>query len=156
MKLFMTLTPATIKPAFGSKRKVKRVGRGNGSGRGTYSGRGGKGQTARSGGKKRTQIRGFKPYLQKIPKVRGFKSIYKKPETVTLETLNRLAEEGKEITPHFLKTRGVIGHTENGVKIVATGELKKKITVKGCKASKQAVEVIEKVGGSVAHSEPRK
>lgn len=146
----MALTPATIKPAFGSKRGVKRVGRGNGSGRGAYSGRGGKGQTARSGGKKRTQIRGFKPYLQKIPKVRGFKSIYKKPETITLETLNRLAEAGKEITPHYLKTRGVIASLENGVKIVASGKLNKKIIVKGCSASKKAKELIEKAGGVVS------
>lgn len=145
----MALTPATIKSAFGSKRGVKRVGRGNGSGKGAYSGRGGKGQTARSGGKKRTQIRGFKPFLQKIPKVRGFKSIYKKQETVTLKVLNRVAEDGREITPDFLKSKGVVSRIENGIKIVATGELNKKIIVKNCKASKQAIAAIEKAGGSI-------
>lgn len=145
----MTLTPATIKPAVGSKRAVKRVGRGNSSGRGNYSGRGGKGQTARSGGKKRTQIRGFKASLQKIPKIRGFKSIYAKPATVTLQTLERVAEAGKDITPRFLNSKGVVGHPELGVKIVATGELKKKLAVKGCLVSKKAILAIEKAGGKI-------
>jgi len=145
----MALTPATIKPALGSKRGVKRLGRGNSSGRGTYSGRGGKGQTARSGGKKRTQIRGFKAYLQKVPKVRGFKSMYARVETVTLNVLNRVAEEGKEITPKFLRKKGAISTTNNGVKLVASGKLQKKVTIKGCLASKKAIEAIEKAGGQL-------
>ncbi len=145
----MVLTPATIKPALGSRKKSKRLGRGNASGKGTYSGRGGKGQTARSGGKKRTQIRGFKAYLQKIPKVRGFKSMYPKAETVTLSVLNRVAEEGKEITPIFLDKKGIISRPQNGVKIVASGELTKKVVIKGCVASKKSIEAIEKAGGKI-------
>lgn len=145
----MALAPHTIHSVSGSRKRVKRVGRGNASGRGTMSGRGGKGQRARSGGKSRTKIRGFRPLLLKIPKVRGFKSLYAKLETVTLERLNRLGEDDLIITPDLLKTKGLIGHPQRGVKIVATGGITKKITVKGCLASKKAIELIEKVGGRV-------
>ena len=147
----MVLTPATIAPAKGATKTIKRVGRGNGSGRGTYSGRGGKGQTARSGGGSRTQFRGFKAYLQKVPKLRGFKSIYEKLETVTLKTLNRVAEEGVEVTPNFLKKKGLISKPGNGVKIVGTDEVKVKMTVKNCLLTKGAVTAIEKAGGKIIY-----
>lgn len=144
----MTLTPATISSKR-IKKNVKRVGRGNGSGKGTYSGRGGKGQRARSGGKKGLLKKAFKAQLQKIPKVRGFHTIAIKPETVSLTTLNRLAESGVEITPFYLKQKGVIKDARNGAKIVATGTLTKKITVKNCFASKSAINAIEKAGGTL-------
>jgi len=145
----MVLTPATIAPAKGATKTIKRVGRGNGSGRGTYSGRGGKGQTARSGGGSRTQFRGFKAYLQKVPKLRGFKSIYPKLETVTLKDLNRVIADGVEVTPSFLKKKGLVTQPSNGIKIVGTAEVKVKITVKNCLLSKGAIVIIEKAGGKV-------
>lgn len=145
----MSLTPSTIKPARGSHRFTKRVGRGNASGRGTYSGRGGKGQTARSGGKSRRRIRAFKSALLKVPKLRGFKSLKPKRETVTLASLDRVAKENEVVTPRLLKERGLIGHAGLGIKVVATGEIKKKIVLQGCFASKRAVELIEKAGGTV-------
>lgn len=145
----MSLTPATIKPAQGSRRWAKRVGRGNASGRGTYSGRGGKGQTARSGGKSRRRIRAFKSSLLKVPKLRGFKSLQAKRETVTLKDIERIAKENETITPRLLKSRGLINHLEAGVKVVATGEIKKKIILQGCLASKKAVELVEKAGGEI-------
>ncbi|MBI5222479.1 MAG: 50S ribosomal protein L15 [Candidatus Magasanikbacteria bacterium] len=145
----MSLTPATIKPVRGSHRRVKRVGRGNASGRGTYSGRGGKGQTARSGGKSRRRIRAFKSALLKVPKLRGFKGLKPKRETVTLSSLDRLVAENEVITPRLLKKRGLIGNPNFGVKVVATGEIKKKIILSGCFASKKAVELIERAGGKV-------
>ncbi|KKQ27127.1 MAG: 50S ribosomal protein L15 [Candidatus Magasanikbacteria bacterium GW2011_GWC2_37_14] len=145
----MVLTPATIAPAKGATRNIKRVGRGNASGRGTFSGRGGKGQTARSGGKSRTQFRGFKAYLQKVPKLRGFKSIHAKLETITLKTLNRVVKTDVEVTPNFLKQKGLISKPANGVKIVGTEEVKVKMTVKGCVLSKGALSAIEKAGGKV-------
>lgn len=145
----MALTPATIKSADGARKRSRRYGRGNSSGRGTYSGRGGKGQTARSGGKSRTSIRALKPYLQKIPKLRGFKSIYPKDETITLQTLERTAKEGDRITPAYLAEKKLIANPLNGAKIVATGELKKKLDISGIPASKKAVEMIEKAGGTV-------
>jgi len=145
----MSLTPATIKPARKSHRWTKRVGRGNASGRGTYSGRGGKGQTARSGGKSRRRIRAFKASLLKVPKLRGFKSLKPKKETVTLSAIERVAKENEIITPIRLKERGLIGKPQFGVKVVATGEIKKKITLKGCLVSKKALELIEKAGGQI-------
>ncbi|MBI4993034.1 MAG: 50S ribosomal protein L15 [Candidatus Magasanikbacteria bacterium] len=145
----MTLTPATIKPARSSHRYTKRVGRGNASGRGTYSGRGGKGQTARSGGKSRRRIRAFKAALLRVPKLRGFKSLQIKKATVTLSDIERIAEKNQVITPQLLKTRGLIGNVKFGVKVVATGEIKKPIILHGCLASKKAVELIEKAGGQI-------
>lgn len=145
----MSLSPSTIKPAKGSNRKSKRVGRGNASGKGTTAARGTKGQKARSGGKSRRQIRAFKASLQKVPKLRGFKTLQKIKETVTLAMLEKVAENGKKITPIFLHKAGVVVNPSNGVKIVASGELKKKVEISNCLASKKAVEMIEKAGGSI-------
>ena len=145
----MSLTPATIKPARGSHRWTKRVGRGNASGRGTYSGRGGKGQTARSGGKSRRRIRAFKSAMLKVPKLRGFKSLQIKKETVTLSDIERIAEKNQIITPQLMKRCGLIGNIGFGVKVVATGEIRKPIILQGCLASKKAVELIEKAGGKI-------
>lgn len=145
----MVLAAHTIYAAKGSRHKTKRLGRGNASGKGTMSGRGGKGQRARTGGKSGTERRGFKQSLQKIPKLRGFKSIYPRMEIVTLGTLERLASEDKVITPSFLKEKSVISRPQNGVKILATGSITKKVIVSGCVASKSAAEAIEKAGGSL-------
>lgn len=145
----MMLTPATIQPAKGSKRTSKRLGRGLGSQKGKTAGRGGKGQTARSGGGKRTQIRAFKHQLLKTPKLRGFKSQYAKDEVVTLSTLNKLFNANEIVTPGLLKQKGAIGDAFKNVKILATGTLEKKLTIKGCVASKKAMEMIEKAGGKI-------
>ena len=145
----MALTPSTIKPAKGSKRTSKRVGRGNGSQKGTYASRGLKGQRSRSGGKSGNQIRGFKQSLQKVPKLRGFKSMHSKKEVVTLATLERVCKDGDTVSPWTLEKIGVVDKPQNGVKIVATGELKKKLTITDCLASKGAVEAIEKAGGTI-------
>lgn len=146
----MELNPTTIKPAKGSrKRPSKRGGRGNASGKGTTAGRGGKGQTARSGGSHRTKMRGMRHLLLKIPKVRGFHSIYDKKETITLRDLDRVALENKEINPAYLKEMGVVGNPKKGVKIVASGNVTKKLNISGCLASKKAIELIEKAGGTI-------
>ncbi len=145
----MTLSATTIKPAKKAGRTSKRLGRGNASGKGTYSARGLKGQRSRSGGKSRTQIRGFKASLQKVPKLRGFNSPHDKKETVTLTTLESITKEGALVTPRYLDKKGVINHPTKGVKIVATGVLKKKITIKGCLATKTAIELIEKSGSKI-------
>ncbi len=145
----MKLTLHTIHAGTGSRRKSKRVGRGNASQKGTTAARGTKGQRARSGGRSRTKILGFRQSLLKIPKNRGFKSMYAKPAAVTLFMLNRVAEDGVVITPTYLKEKGIVPATATEVKILATGELKKKITVKDCLASKGAVAAIEKAGGTV-------
>ena len=145
----MSLSASTIKASKGAIKKSKRLGRGNSSQKGTYSGRGLKGQRSRSGGKSRTQIRGFKASLQKIPKSRGFNSINDKKETVTLGTLNKICKDGDLVTPRFLNKKSVIDKPERGVKIVATGKFEKKVIFKSCLASKKAVELIEKAGSRI-------
>ncbi|MBI2436706.1 MAG: 50S ribosomal protein L15 [Candidatus Magasanikbacteria bacterium] len=145
----MTLTPSNISSKR-IKRNVKRVGRGNGSGKGTYSARGMKGQRARSGGKRGLLKKAMKAQLQKIPKSRGFNTIATKAETVSLATLERVAEVGVDVTPFFLKKKGVVKNPRNGAKIVATGTLTKKLTLKNCLATKTAVVAIEKVGGTLS------
>ncbi len=146
----MATTAHTIKTARSAKRTKKRVGRGNASGKGTYASRGLKGQRSRSGGKGGLKRRGFRASLQKVPKLRGFKSMYPKKEVVTLTTLNRICVDGDVVTPAFLKKKGVVDVPKNGVKIVATGTLEKKLSVKGCIASKAASEAVEKAGGSLS------
>ena len=146
----MATTAHTIKSAQSAKRTKKRVGRGNASGKGTYASRGLKGQRSRSGGKGGLKRRGFRATLQKVPKLRGFKSPYPKKEVVTLATLNRICKDGDVVTPVFLNNIGVVDTPKNGVKIVATGKLEKKLTLKGCIASRAAAEEVKKAGGSIS------
>lgn len=145
----MELSAHTINASSGTRKSSKRVGRGNASGKGTYASRGLKGQRARSGGKGGTQRRGFKASLQKVPKLRGFNSLNAKPETVTLATLSRICKDGDAVTPNFLANKGVIDKPQHGVKILGTGSLDKKITVKNCLLTKTALAAVEKAGGNV-------
>ncbi len=145
----MAITPQTIKATKGSRRKKKRVGRGNATGKGTYAGRGLKGQRSRSGGKGGTKLRGFKQSLQKVPKIRGFKSLKKPKQTVTISTLAKITKADDVVTPHWLEMKGVISSAKDGVKIVATGTLSHALNVQHCIASKKATEIIEGAGGSI-------
>ena len=145
----MALTPQTLAPGKRIKKSARRVGRGNATQKGTTAGKGTKGQKARSGGRGGLKQKAFKSSLQKIPKVRGFKSIYPRMAVVTLATLNRVSIEEETITPTWLCQKGLIRDPSIGVKILCTGVLDKKITVKGCAASKSAVAAIEKAGGKV-------
>lgn len=145
----MSVRLETISSSERTKRKAKRLGRGNGSGKGTYAARGLKGQKARSGGKGGLQLKGFKQGLLKVPKLRGFKSNKPKPATVTLAMLEQHTAEGEVITPQLLAKKKLISDPSAGVKIVATGTLTKKVQLKGCLASKGALEAIEQAGGKV-------
>lgn len=141
------LTPSTI-TSRGRKQNTKRRGRGNSSGKGSYSTRGIKGQRARTGSSG-IMRRAFKAQLQKVPKSRGFTSSALRPHIVSLSALNRIAEAGVEITPYVLKSHGLISSVRAGVKIVATGEITKAIVVRDCLATKTALQAIEKVGGKL-------
>ncbi len=141
------LTPSTI-TSRGRKRNTKRVGRGNSSGKGSYSTRGIKGQRARTGSSG-IMRRAFKAQLQKVPKSRGFSSSALRPETVSLAQLNTLAQSVSEITPYVLKAHGLIQNVRAGVKIVGNGELTKKVVLHDCLATKTALQAIEKAGGSL-------
>lgn len=143
----MSLRADTIKPAKGSRRTKVRVGRGNGSGKGTYSTRGLKGQKSRSGASGLALI-GIRASLRKIPKLRGFNSPNPKRATVTLTMLEETFKDGETVSPSILEHRGVIASAKFGAKIVTTGELKKKLNVSRVPASKSAIEAIEKAGGT--------
>lgn len=146
----MSLQAHSLQPAPGSHKRSKRVGRGNGSQKGTTAGRGTKGQKARSGGKSGNARRSFKKGIQKVPKLRGFTSFKSKPETVTISTLERAFGSGAKVSPQILFNLGIIRKSENGVKIVASnGKLSKSLKIEGCLASKTTIAVVEAAGGTI-------
>ena len=132
----------------GATKTRKRVGRGTGSGLGKTSGKGHKGQNARSGGGVRPGFEGGQlPLFRRLPK-RGFtNAMFKTTYAVlNLDDLNKF-EENTEITPKLLKEMGILKNQLNGVKILGNGTLEKKLTVKANQFSKKAKEEIEKLGG---------
>nr|WP_263323871.1 50S ribosomal protein L15 [Neobacillus sp. Marseille-Q6967] len=137
-----------LKPAEGSRKERKRLGRGIGSGQGKTAGKGHKGQNARSGGGVRLGFEGGQtPLFRRLPK-RGFTNINRKEyAVVNLDALNRF-EDGTEVTPELLIETGVVKSEKAGIKILANGNLEKKLTVKAHKFSSTAKEAIEAVGGS--------
>ena len=126
-----------MKPAEGSKKSVKRLGRGIGSGTGKTSGKGHKGQWARSGGGVRPGFEGGQmPLTRRLPK-RGFKNRFVKVYTIVNVSELEKFENGTEITPEVLLQNGVIAKIEaNGVKVLGNGTLTKKLVVKASKFSK--------------------
>ena len=137
-----------LKPAEGSRKKEVRVGRGIGSGCGKTSGRGHKGQKARSGGGVRPGFEGGQmPIYRRLPK-RGFKNIWaKKYAEVNVETLNRF-DEGAEVDAVALVEYGILKNVLDGVKILGNGEITKKLTVRAQAFTKSAKAKIEAAGGT--------
>jgi len=137
-------------PAPGSRKNRKRVGRGNGSGHGTFSGRGMKGQKSRSG----VQIqRGFEggqlPIIKRLPRKRGFHNPFRVAYSpVNLSALNSFAS-GSAITPQMLYEAGFIETLARPVKILADGEITNAVTIKANKFSVAAKAKIEAAGGKV-------
>lgn len=139
-----------LKPKLGSKFQKKEVGRGVGSGHGTYSTRGMKGQKARSGARKRPGFEGGQtPLLRRTPKLRGFKSIYEKAQILNLEDLQKNFESGETITKEVLLKKKIIKSKNAKLKILGNGELTKKFAVEADSFSKSAKEKIEKAGGKI-------
>ena len=136
-----------LKPTEGSRFETKRVGRGIGSGTGKTSGKGHKGQNARSGGGVRPGFEGGQmPLYRRLPK-RGFTNIFAKQYvTINVSELERF-EDGTEVTAELLKETGVVSKTLDGIKVLGRGELTKKLTVKLAKFTASAAEKIEKAGG---------
>ena len=139
------MTIEELKPAM-KKEKSKRVGRGIGSGLGKTSGRGQKGQKARTGGKVRRGFEGGQtPLYRRLPKS-GFTNIFAKNYTeVTLTMLNK--SKASDVTAETLLAEGIIGKIQDGIVVLATGKLEKKINVKAVKFTAKAKEEIEKLGG---------
>jgi large subunit ribosomal protein L15 len=136
-----------LKPAEGSTTAPKRLGRGTGSGLGKTSGKGHKGAKARSGGGKGPGFEGGQmPLVRRIPK-RGFTNIFATEyETINVERLDVFAD-GTVITPELLLEKGLIKKMRDGVKVLGSGELTKKLTVKATKFTGSAKEKIEAAGG---------
>ncbi|ODV10103.1 MAG: 50S ribosomal protein L15 [Rubrivivax sp. SCN 70-15] len=139
----------TIKPADGSKKARRRVGRGIGSGLGKTAGRGHKGQKSRAGGFHKVGFEGGQmPLQRRLPK-RGFKSAQLKFNgEVTLSDLQRLAVD--EVDLLTLKAAGLVRELVKTVKVIKSGELSRKIVLKGIGATAGAKAAIEAAGGSVA------
>src|SRR4051794_18494743 len=138
---------SSLRPPKGQKHKKQRIGQGMGSGRGKFSGRGAKGQKSISG---YSRMRGFEggqmPLHRRLPK-RGFTNIFRKEYAIVnvgqLELL-----EGDNFTPESLIAAGVLKKLKSGLKILGSGELTKKITVRASIFSKSALEKIQKAGGA--------
>jgi large subunit ribosomal protein L15 len=138
----------------GARKNRIRVGRGIGSGKGKTGGRGGKGQTARTG----VAIKGFEggqmPLHRRLPK-RGFNNIFRQEHAVVnLGRLQQAVEAGKldpkqTVGREALKAAGLVHKIGAGIKLLAKGELKQPLTIEVDRASKSAIEAVEKAGGKV-------
>ena len=139
----------TLKPAKGSKHRVKRIGRGNASGHGTYSTRGGKGQTARSGGRRGLWLKSVRRQFQSTPKLRGFRSLEARKVVITLSDLEKKFQANEVVSLASLKEKELVGINDATAKIVKTGKLTKKLIIEGIKCSQGAMDMIKAAGGEV-------
>jgi large subunit ribosomal protein L15 len=138
-----------LKPAEGSTHRKRRIARGIGSGMGKTATRGTKGQKARR------QIPahfegGQTPIHRRLPVKKGFRNVnHKEYAIINLDDLERLFDAGSEVTTEAVLATGIVGKLQDGLKVLAFGELNKKLTVYAHKFSKNAVAAIEKAGGKV-------
>lgn len=143
-----------LSPAPGSKKSRKRVGRGDGSGHGTYSGRGCKGQKARAGHKiKRGFEGGQLPLIKRLPQKRGFVNVFRIEYSVLNMGKLNIFEAGSEVTPERLVAAGLVKSLRHPVKILAEGNLAHPLLVKAHKFSTAAKAKIEAAGGRVEEVE---
>jgi large subunit ribosomal protein L15 len=144
----MAINLSNLKPAPGSKHSKKRVGRGHGTGQGTQAGRGHKGAQSRSGYKfKRGFEGGQMPLHRRIPK-RGFHNPFRvEYAVVNLDTLAERFDAGTVVTPELLREHGLV-HGKAQVKVLARGDMAKKLTVRAHKFSGKAAEKIAAAGGA--------
>ena len=144
----MTIGQHTLKPAPGTKHSRKRVGRGDGSGHGTYSGRGLKGQKSRAGGGTRLGFEGGQtPIIKRLPRKRGFFNVFKDEYTVVNVGRLSVFATDTEITPQSLLEAGLIKSVKQPVKILGDGEIDRPLVVKANKFSSAAKAKIEAAGG---------
>ncbi len=139
-----------LSPAPGSKRNRKRVGRGDGSRHGTYSGRGSKGQKSRSGNKMRPGFEGGQlPLIKRLPRKRGFVNIFRTEYSIVNVNGLNIFEPGSEVTPEIMVAAGVVKSLRYPIKILAEGDIKHPLSVKANKFSAAAKAKIEAAGGKV-------
>lgn len=132
-----------------SKSRRKRVGRGNGSGIGTYSGKGMKGQKSRSGGGVRPGFEGGQnPLIKGLPMLRGFKNLFRKEyQVVNLNSLASLPEDVTQVNPEVLVKHGLVRNAKRLIKILGWGEISRSIEIMADKYSGSAKTKIEAAGG---------
>ena len=139
-----------LSPAPGSRKDRKRVGRGDGSGHGTYSGRGCKGQKSRSGYK---MSRGFSggqlPLIKSLPQKRGFVNIFRTEYSVVNINKLNMFQAGSEVTPEGLVAAGLVKSLRHPIKILAEGDINHPLSVKADRFSAAAKAKIEAAGGKV-------
>jgi large subunit ribosomal protein L15 len=141
---------STLKSNKGARHRRKRVGRGNGSGMGTYSCRGMNGQNARSGGNRRPGFEGGQtPFIQRMPKLKGFKN----PNTINYFAINvqelNIFDDNATVNKESLYEKGLLPKKNQPVKILGDGELTKKLEITVDAASKSAEEKVKKAKGSI-------
>ncbi len=151
----MSLDPSQLRPPQGATHAKKRVGRGNSSGHGTYSGKGLKGQKSRSGKGVRLGFEGGQmPLARKMHVLRGFNNKWRvEYQPVNLSSLERFAD-GTVVTPESLKEAGLLRHLRDPLKVLARGELTKKLNVTAHGFSAAAKARIEELGGTATLVEP--
>lgn len=143
----MSLSLHTIKKTIATEKKRKRIGRGNSSGTGTYSGKGLKGQKSRSGVTNLKRL-GMKQVLLRTPKLRGFRSLSAKKQNISLIDLNTNFKDGDKIDVKTLFEKKMINTPKIGVKVLGNGELElKNLVFLGITATKSATAKIKKLGG---------
>ncbi|MBU1148619.1 50S ribosomal protein L15 [Patescibacteria group bacterium] len=152
----MALTLHQLKK-FPTKKK-RRVGRGNGSGAGNYSGHGMKGQKSRSGGRHKGGFAGkkFPAFISQSPKRRGFKSIHPQRQTVNIGEINKHFKAGETVDPKKLVACQLIANANKDVKILGQGKLSKKLTINAHQFSKSAIDAINKAGSELVIIEGKK
>ena len=140
-----------LRPAAGAKKARKRVGRGNSSGHGTFSGRGMNGQLSRSGGGKGAGFEGGQqPLAMRLPKLPGFKNRNRiEYAPVNVDRLDKVFADGDKVTNETLVEKGIIKKASQRVKVLGNGEITKKLTVDVNRVSESAKAKIEAAGGKV-------
>ena len=137
-----------LRPPKGMKHSKKRVGRGHGTGQGTQAGRGHKGAKSRSGFKHKRGFEGGQmPLHRRVPK-RGFHNPFRVDyAVVNLDAIAERFEDGADVTPELLREHGLVGRT-GGIKVLARGDISKKLTIRAHKFSGKAAEKIAAAGGT--------
>ena len=146
----MSIELHELRPPKGARKARKRVGRGDSSGNGSYSGKGMKGQKARTGGGVRPGFEGGQlPLVKSLPSIRGFTNIFRKEyEPINLDRL-AIFPADSEVTPEKLVEARIIKKTDARIKVLARGELAVALKISAHKFSKEARQKIEAAGGTV-------
>ncbi len=145
----MALSLNTIKAESGSTKKRRRIGRGNASGTGTYSGKGQKGQKSRSGVSGLKKL-GMRQTLLRTPKLRGFKSMKPKAQVINISELNKFFKDSQLVNAKTLVKNGLVVDYKREIKILGNGELKiKKLKFQNIKLSESARAKAEKAGAEI-------